>query len=519
MEKFPGDWADAKQKAQLRNLKAKSDSANEALKSAQRYLKEVLVRVTPGAGGKVFEEAVNAIEAELDPDNAARLETFVKYAEQDERDRKKTGIKPKYTPEQLLSLAVSGWLLGSPAAVDDTDAALKLWRTRQFVLEYQKSTIAGRERLLRNYEKEGAVAFDELAQLITTLPPAEPEEKVASGVMEMEAKQPGRRKGIPYLLQTPPEYHVGRPYPVLFVLGQSDEKPKVMLERFSELASQYGYLLVAPDWGGSLGKSYGYSTEEQAAVYDVLRDLQRRFNVDTDRVFLAGYGEGGVMAFDVGLSRPDLFAGVMTFAAAPRLFSIKYASNAAQLPFYVVSGSLQGNDTFKQIKREFDTWLSRNYPALWVEYRGRTLEWFDGEVPIVFDWMAHQKRRNGTPETGDCQTHRNTDNRFYWLGVDGIANSRLNSTSGFNHFSQPALVSGSINTGNVVSVHAQGVKSVTIWLGRNMVDLEKPVTIMLNVQTRIAGKKMTPSLATLLEDFALRGDRLRLYPVKVELTP
>ena len=41
--------------------------------------------------------------------------------------------------------------------------------------------------------------------------------------------------------------------------------------------------------------------------------------------------------------------------------------------------------------------------------------------------MSHQQRRTGTPETGDFQTQRTTDNRFYWLGVDGIANSRLNT--------------------------------------------------------------------------------------------
>ena len=50
----------------------------------------------------------------------------------------------------------------------------------------------------------------------------------------------------------------------------------------------------------------------------------------------------------------------------------------------------------------------------------------------------------------------------------------------FNHFSQPAMVQGSIGMGNTISVHAQGVKSVTVWLSRGMVDFDKPVTILLN---------------------------------------
>ena len=144
--------------------------------------------------------------------------------------------KPKQTPEQILSLAVSGWLLGPAAAKAKTEFALKLWRTRQFLLEYQRSIPGGRERLCRNYEKDGAVAFDELAQIITTLPPTEPEEKVSSDMMEMEAKRPGRDKGITYLLQGAVEYHPGRPYPVLIVLGHSKEKTKVIFDRFKDLA-------------------------------------------------------------------------------------------------------------------------------------------------------------------------------------------------------------------------------------------------------------------------------------------
>src|SRR5205823_4617545 len=88
IEKFARDGVDDKQLAQLRNLKAKSDSSDTALKSARRYLKDVLARLPAGSEARAFEAAVAAILEELHADNVGRLEAFVQYADQDERKRK-----------------------------------------------------------------------------------------------------------------------------------------------------------------------------------------------------------------------------------------------------------------------------------------------------------------------------------------------------------------------------------------------------------------------------------------------
>jgi pimeloyl-ACP methyl ester carboxylesterase len=517
LAKFPTQGADDKQLAQVRTLRAHYEAADAAMTAARRFLLALPGRLSANESRKVWEEAAAAILAELGIDSVGRLETFIKYAEQDERERKQDKT-PSHSPAQLLSLAVSGWLLGNGAADAKPEVGLKLWRTRQFIREYQKTASdSTRRNMLAAYEKEGAVAFDEMAQIIGFLPPLAPEEKISEEIMEIETKSSPRRKGVPYLLQVPPEYTAGRPYPLLIVLGNADEKPQVMLERWREQARQNGYLLAAPEWNNGFGKSYGYTVEEQSVVYETLRDLQRRFNVDTDRVFLAGYGEGGAMAFDVGLSRPDLFAGVLPFAAAPRLFATKYAPNGLHLPFYVVAGTLQGNDTYKLLRRQFDTWVSHSHPVLWVDYRGRALEWFDAEVPFAFDWMSRKKRSSATPETTEFQIQRTTDWRFYWLSVDGISERSLNEGRVFNNYSVPAAVQGRLGEGNSIHIHARGVKQVTVSLGRGMVDFEKPVSIAVNVQPSLTNRKLTPSLTTLLEDFYQRGDRQRLVLVKVVL--
>ena len=103
--------------------------------------------------------------------------------------------------------------------------------------------------------------------------------------------------------------------PVLVVLHPSGEKPRDMMDRWAEAAREHGYILAAPEWTPLQGGAYGYSADDHNVVLRTLRDLKLRFQIDSDRVFLHGYRQGGNMAYDVGLSHPDLFAGVLPMAA------------------------------------------------------------------------------------------------------------------------------------------------------------------------------------------------------------
>lgn len=518
LDNFPRDGADDKQLTQVGLLRRKCEKADEIYKEAQRFLKTLPGGIA-NANRKTWQDAATAILGEMTLDNAPRLEKFVQYAQQAERDAKNNG-RSSEGPEDLMARAVRNWLLASTAPAKPEEG-LTLWRTRQFVLDYQRTGNQGtRQKMLASYEKEGALAFDELAQLITLLPPPEPEAKLDKGTLELETKEPvGRRKGgMPYTLQLPPEYKHGRSYPLLFVLNHAGEKPTEFMEKWSDLAAAHGFMLVAPDWddGGSR-RAYGYSTEEHQAVTEVLRDLQRRFNVDTDRVFMAGFGDGALLAWDVGLSHPDLFAGVVTIGGAPKYFPQKYYANGTHLPFYVVCGDLQAGDAPKNIRRQFESLFSRGAPAVWVEYKGRGFEWFSAEVPNAFEWMSRKKRLQAFPETAEFQSMRTGDNRFYWLTIDGHENRCLQDIRSFNFLAEPAKVSARIVDGKEIRVTANGVKNVTLWLGPRTIDFKTPLTINVNTGGRWKDRTVTPNLGTLLEDFYERGDRGRLFLVKIPL--
>ncbi|HEV3262949.1 MAG TPA: hypothetical protein VG013_39300 [Gemmataceae bacterium] len=528
---FPAAAADPKVLAGIRSLRAKYETANEDLKLAKSLLKDLPEQLPAGPDRALFTEVVAVILAELNLDDflpdarpdklkTQRLEPFLSLAQQAERDRKK-GRQPGNSPAQLLSLAVSGWLLGKESAEAKPATARRLWQARKFVLKYQKTADESvREHMRHQSEKPEEVGVDELAQLIGMLPPPDPVEYTGTNATELRIGASAGGKELTCVVKLPPEYHTGRAYPVLFALHQLDEKPAEMIERLGGSAAGSGYILVAPRWGKVLGEAYGYTAAEHAAVTSVLADLRRRFQVDSDRVFLLGFGQGAAMAYDVGLSHPDLFAGVVPISGGPEKFAARYWGNSQFLPFYVVDGSQAGAAATANNK-QFIHW-THGYPALGVRYKGRGVEWFAGEVPQAFTWMEGKKRARGLPpqapgEYAEFLTMRQTDNHFYWLSADGIADRHVNDAGDWNPRIAGASFKGRIGTGNEINVSAHGLKGLTVWLGRDMlIDFDKPVKVTVNGTQRL-NQRVQPSLATLLEDFYARGDRQRLFLARVDV--
>ncbi|MFO0817324.1 MAG: PHB depolymerase family esterase [Pirellulales bacterium] len=123
-----------------------------------------------------------------------------------------------------------------------------------------------------------------------------------------------------YSLFAPLHYEPNYSYPLIVWLhgAKGDEH---QLRRVMPLLSLRNYAAIGPRgtqrhgddapgyfWGSHAG---AVSTAERA-VLECVDIAQQRFNVDANRVFLAGYGCGGTMAFQVGLRHPGVFAGVIS---------------------------------------------------------------------------------------------------------------------------------------------------------------------------------------------------------------
>jgi hypothetical protein len=523
LENFPESELPEQMASMLQEVRADYEQGTDRFRDTSRMLAAVCKGSMDGDAGELA-RAAQTVLLEMDNESSARLDAFLSQARQAERQRA-AGRKPSLAAPELLSLAVSGWLLGSSAAEAKPETALRLWRTRESILTYLRTTdSAERKKIVQKLAEQSRpdVLLDEAAQMIPVLPPPVPLEDLKPGVIERTVTT--RRNKITYHLILPPEYRHTRSWPVLIVLHREGEKPTEMLQRWAQSAADNGYILVAPEWEKGISGAWGYSDREQASVVDTLRDLRNCLQVDSDRVFLYGLGEGGTGAYDVGFAHPDLFAGVLPMGAGPDLFAKMCWRNAQYLPLYIVTGGASG--ACRGLVRDYmDNSIMGGFPSIWVDYKGRGIEWFAGEVPTMFDWMRLQRRafpmqQLGTDGAGssfgkEFCTLRREDNHFYWLSSDSVQDGHTNHPEKWRPRVSPAMLHGRIDpSSNDVFIRATGVDDVTLWLGRNsggrtMIDFDRKVTVRVNLS--VTERRATPSLAVLLEDLYERGDRQQLF--------
>ncbi|VTS05828.1 carboxylesterase family protein [Tuwongella immobilis] len=525
INQLPAENVENKLLVRIANLKGTYETSKSQLEQCQRHLSELPLAVSE-PNEQFLVGAAKSILMELHLDTLDRLDLFLALADQAERDRK-AGKSVIHLPGELLAAAVTGWLQGKNSTETKIPAARRLWRGRDFLLEYLRTgDRRSRDQLLTSYRSRmDALAFDELATMVPLLPPIDAEPLAADAVHTRKTGSlPGWSEGIEYALYLPPEYSPGRAYPLLIAMAHGSEQPDAMITRFRYHASKYGYILVAPKWTPGLGGGYGFSDEEQQSVLGVLQHVRRIAQVDSDRVFLTGVGEGGTLALDVAASHPDLFAGVapMHPSIEWNRIMVEYWRNLQLVPTYLVTGNF-GSDSAKALRRMIEEWMPRGYPGMHVIYKGRAAEWFPAEVPILFDWMNRKKRATAFPECGkpgeEFRALRTGDSRFYWISSDEINEKHTLDNLRPNGIPNPARFSGKAVLGaNQINVTAFGVKQVTVWLSREMIDLTKPITIRVNgrLTWNNGNKPVQPDLQVMLEDLYKRGDRQRTYIARVD---
>ncbi|MBM3996054.1 MAG: hypothetical protein FJ303_18170 [Planctomycetes bacterium] len=519
------------------DLKADYDRDKTRIELARKFLKD-LPPLTKKKEA-LWTKATESILDELNYDTVDRLTEFLSSAAQHERQRKE-GLALTQSTEQVLALAVTGWLQGKQAFDTDPKVALQLYSAREFLRGFLTcDDIVKRTSMLSNFRKDN-MPPDVLTRLIRMTPPAEAHSQIDTKIQTM--KLPG---GGTYLVQLPPDYHHQRAYPVLFALHSGRESSEETLKRLSEEAAKYGFILVAPNWAGNkfLRARYQYSEREHDVLLEALKDARRKFQVDSDRVFLFGWEDGANMAFDVALEHPDLFAGVVPMNGTLTPFARRFFwTNAQYLPFYVIEGERNTSHTKVMHSLFKDNWTREPFVSMYVEYRGRMSEWFSAEIPNVFNWMSRKKRytpvrQMGVPGTSgglgvEFRTSRNNDNRFYWLTYGAIADRhRFDCSEKKWHMNyQPATFQAELSVGNQfdkssskeriwnrVTVRVSGGKGLSFWIMQDMMDLSKKVEVFLNGSVLGGMRDISPSVETLLDALQQTGDRQRLFVAKIEM--
>lgn len=497
---------------------------DDMIKSAERVkilLADWQAKIKDPAIIKELQPFRTEINEQLNVETLPRLDAFL----QGENDK-------QLTAEQHLALAYSGWVVGAVNAITDLNAAIRYWDARFHMLEAARAdSIQTRDQEYQDLRRVEGVGPKVVMQLTTLLPPILDSTDIKPGEPHrVMVTSEGQTPAIAYSVLLPPEYSPFHSYPVLIALRAREFSTEQALQWWGGTpqaigpAMRRGYIVIAPEYAEERQTDYTYSANAHQVVIESLRDARKRFNVDSNRVFLAGHGMGADAAFDMGMAHPDEFAGVIPIGGECQHYPEKTCMNGKYTSWYVIGRGFAvesrdpnnpmaqrdpaNNDVFNKIftyGAQFDFML--------VEYLGRGVDRYIDEVPKLFEWMDLHVRKPA-PKDFEILSLRKTDNRHFWVtALDLPFTVILPQPKGTNNGRMaPMRIKQHIDEANHIRLDSPA-KHYVIRLGADTIDFDK------RVEVTEAGKRLwagfvTPEATVILNELRSTGDRTRL-PIAV----
>ncbi|HUG91663.1 MAG TPA: hypothetical protein VML55_12560 [Planctomycetaceae bacterium] len=517
---FPTERMSAAVLSEARRQIDEHRTMQEQRDRALMRLGELQAELTDPRQAAEAEAARAALRQELDLASLGRLDAFLKFAGDE-----------ALPADQRLAFAYSGWVLGSANAAGDLDLALRLWTARFLVREYLREPDSTRRtELLAKLTALEGLSIERVSQLIPQLPPAidtpdaEPGRPIPISVADADPETP-----VSYSVLLPLEYSPNHVYPAIVALHPAGRPPEDELVWWGGTAEKpgqaqrHGCIVIAPAYCDPKQGEYDHAATAHYIVLKSLRDARQRFSIDSDRVFLSGHGMGGDAAFDIGMSHPDVFAGVMPITGLCGGYGKWYWDNAKYVPWYVVTGELaRGSLSDADHARSLNRMMVRGneYDVIYAEYVGRGYEHYYEEIHRLFEWMGRHRRQR-LPKEFSVSVLRPTDDRFFWGRFAGLPRSVLQSSplGGTARSVRPmtfGLRVADASSDRTVVYLDSGAERHTIYLSPELVDFDKRLLVRWQGRQKF-NDFLHPEIETLLEDFRVRGDRQMLFWSKIEV--
>lgn len=259
----------------------------------------------------------------------------------------------------------------------------------------------------------------------------------------------------------------GKKYPLVVFLHAEDSNHRLGLRMLFGPAPRLGgegdtedmryfppvrdvdYLAAAPLARGTMG----YQGIAERDVYDMLADIEKRFPVDPDRVYLTGVSMGGSGALWLALTRPDVWAAVAPVCPQPLPDAEELAGNALDLPVRLFHGEQDPLVPVASTRNWQRRLMEHGVPAEYVEYPGIRHNAWDlvYRNGAIFDWFTTM-RRNRFPEHVHFTTQWYRHDAAYWVRLEGL-------TPG-----TPATIDAAWK-GQDLAIQTQNIDGFTVTLG------------------------------------------------------
>jgi predicted esterase len=256
-------------------------------------------------------------------------------------------------------------------------------------------------------------------------------------------------------------------------------------------------------------------------IHYALDQVKQRFNVDENRVYIAGDSDGGRGTYAVVETEATFYAAAIPTIGSPggvtRFLNLRglpfLAINGAKDGLFKIDGVTQAVESMKKTGIDVDFRViddAGHDPFLLVKQKKEVVKFIDEHprdpLPKLVEWHldpAKEGYEKGFPA-----------NTFRWIRIDEAGSAASNATfddeSGTLLRSNFPRIRAEKAEGNVVAVKTRGVKRFTVLVSDEMFDLEKPIEITVNGKPAFLGP-VVPEARAILEEARRFNDRKLVF--------
>jgi pimeloyl-ACP methyl ester carboxylesterase len=313
-----------------------------------------------------------------------------------------------------------------------------------------------------------------------------------------------RFRGRPYVLHVPDEYRGDEPFPLVVLLGGGPGRAIPTAQTAQSSLDPLGSLAVFPQANGMW-----WEDEPAAAVAALLTEVLGDLNVDTDRVTLTGFSNGGTGALLYAARMPHRFAAVASLMGAGVPFYEDGPDRVdpaaiARLPFLFVHGDRDELIPDSASRRTVAA-IEKARPDATAELHvlpghGHDVVW-GRDDGLTFPFLGRFVR-DPFPKRVSLRARSLEYARAFWVEV-------MEKTGG------TAEVDGTIE-GASIALRTRNVKRLRLLLRRELVDLGQPVRVTVDGREEFAGP-VAEDPALLLRSWRETGDPLLAHSAEIPL--
>jgi hypothetical protein len=345
-----------------------------------------------------------------------------------------------------------------------------------------------------------------------------------------------------YAVTVPAGYDPARRYQVRFQLhggvgGRIDNQPRGNGE-IGTLAGAEQFYVIPYAWN----EEPWWSDDQVLNLHAIVDALKRRYNIDENRVVVAGVSDGGTGAYYVAMRDTTPYASflplngyIMVLANGDIDDGRNFPNNIRNKPLFVVNG---GKDRLYPISivEPFTRHLMKN--GVQIDYHPQpegehNTKWWP-EIQAPFEKFVADHPRDADPDRLTWEAADTVNDvahkRAHWLVIDAfgitpgdakelqdanIFTDSLGTDPLFERPKAPGRVD-LVRSGNTVQATTRGVTAFTLLLSPDKFDFSKPVIVTANGR-EVFHAKVQPSVETLLKWAARDNDRTMLYAAEVNI--